>query len=165
MIFWLVNGCTRHIAFPCFLTIESSWCIYGCLLLLLWIDPAITSDHSSSSTDSSPTGGTRKSSYLSRKSKSKTSVQSGSSVKQRVRSSSGYSSHTEETSFRFDPFLWLRMNLTWNVFVRLFLCCVVRSKVLSKVAASNGTCKYMFVLMFLHDWPAIIFIFCIVFGF
>ncbi|CAL8103483.1 unnamed protein product [Orchesella dallaii] len=66
-------------------------------------DPVITSDHSSSSTDSSPTGGTRKSSYLSRKSKSKTSVQSGSSMKQRVRSSSGYSSHTEETSFRFNP--------------------------------------------------------------
>ncbi|ODN04431.1 Down syndrome cell adhesion molecule-like protein Dscam2 [Orchesella cincta] len=64
-------------------------------------DPVITSDHSSSSTDSSPTTGTRKSSYLSRKSKSKTSVQSGSSMKQRVRSSSGYSSHTEETSFSF----------------------------------------------------------------
>lgn len=72
------------------------YCVCCCL-----IDPVITSDHSSSSTDSSPTGETRKSTYLSRKSKSKTSVQSGSSVKQRVRSSSGYSSHTEETSFRF----------------------------------------------------------------
>jgi hypothetical protein len=64
----------------------------------------MTSEHSSSSTEeSSPTG--RKLSYASsRKSKSKSSVQSGtSSMKARVRSSSGYSSHTEETSFTFAP--------------------------------------------------------------